>query len=1125
VIRELHPPTSCPPRDFPPDALPVVDGGPPALPRTPPPGNPTGGDDGADGGDPTTLTASPGPWSEGPAVLAGSGCLPRGHSNNQAEYAALSEGLRAALAAGARRLVCRGDSLLVVQQLAGNFAAGSPRMLPLLARARELARFPGATVAVQHVPRAGNAAADAQANAALDALLALEQAARAAPSAYERAARRVAAALPALDPRRALDLPLEDDFAGAVARAAGEAMGVPPALLRRRMRDAEEAGAAAAAAAAAAPAPATSVAVGGSSSSAAAAAATRLKQWEAAAVAAGWSLEESGGGGGGRAADNSASSSSSSSSTSSSESEEDEAHAGARASSSPSFARLECHQEDAALGGSVTARAGPPVPGATLRTLRWASVAPHWAAHGSPQQRQQQPQHAAQPGEGQGGGGAGRGAGEPAAAPGLAASPHSPVVGGPDVATLAAALAASEGHIMVVRGAHGVPVPLSPEALEWHVEGGRFGAGGAAGDGEGTAIGGGGGFGGGFVGGFGSGDSGGASLSDDAALAAAAAHMPTHLLLFDGASRNNPGRASFGFVLYDLRQAPLAALAGALLAEQQQQEREQEQEREQQQQREEEDESAGAGASSPPPARRRKRARAALGGTAAALASSASLRAVCRGGRSLPYGTSAAQAEYQGLLAGLEAAAAAGVRRLAVRGDSALVVGQLRSRACGSAPAVARLYVRARQLIDGAFERADVALVPRAANGAADQLARRALDLDSALYALLRGDGRSLRLAAARGLAGVASAARLRQVAAEVGVALARPGEGGAGGGGETGEEEAEAEEDGGDARFLQAVLGGGRGAGKGRGGGGKGRGGDGGADESPLPIVLAQLTWRLVSLPAPALLGRLEDKAARLGDPNPWLVQRVRALVAAQRAAVDEALLQRWGVAGGGGGVVGGQTGQGAAAAAAAAPGSGRPKSKKQEEQGERHRAWLRRQLLQPGGAVRQQALVELAGMHPAGAWRPPPMPKQAEVAETARSARLTAGGGALGADRAGGAQAALPLLPPLAAAAVAASGPSSSSPVSPAPLARAYATSSSRQWSPAGRVGGLLRPAAPPAWPWSGVGGAAPGARPHLFAPGRRRAAVATFAVGAARRFLASSRPAAAAVFAALVGSTTLV
>ena len=36
------------------------------------------------------------------------------------------------------------------------------------------------------------------------------------------------------------------------------------------------------------------------------------------------------------------------------------------------------------------------------------------------------------------------------------------------------------------------------------------------------------------------------------------------------------------------------------------------------------------------------------------------------------------------------------------------------------------------------------------------------------------------------------------------------------------------------------------------------------------------------------ALLARLEAKAARLGDPNPWLVQRVRELVAEQRVAVE---------------------------------------------------------------------------------------------------------------------------------------------------------------------------------------------------------------------------------------------
>jgi hypothetical protein len=42
----------------------------------------------------------------------------------------------------------------------------------------------------------------------------------------------------------------------------------------------------------------------------------------------------------------------------------------------------------------------------------------------------------------------------------------------------------------------------------------------------------------------------------------------------------------------------------------------------------------------------------------------------------------------------------------------------------------------------------------------------------------------------------------------------------------------------------------------------------------SRLPDLLVALAHGAMALGPEQLLGRLEDKAARLGDPNPWLVQ-----------------------------------------------------------------------------------------------------------------------------------------------------------------------------------------------------------------------------------------------------------
>jgi ribonuclease HI len=94
-------------------------------------------------------------------------------TNNVAEYKALIAGLEAAAPFGARRVLVRADSKLVIEQVKGTWKVKQPHLQPLRARVRALlAGY--AEVDLRHVPRAQNTDADALVNAALDALAAGE---------------------------------------------------------------------------------------------------------------------------------------------------------------------------------------------------------------------------------------------------------------------------------------------------------------------------------------------------------------------------------------------------------------------------------------------------------------------------------------------------------------------------------------------------------------------------------------------------------------------------------------------------------------------------------------------------------------------------------------------------------------------------------------------------------------------------------------------------------------------------------------------------------------------------------------------------------------------------------------
>jgi probable phosphoglycerate mutase len=88
-------------------------------------------------------------------------------TNNVAEYSALLAALEWAKRHGRDQLHVRSDSLLLVQQMLGNYKVKNAGLQPLHAKARVLAREIG-KVTFEHVGRALNAHADRLANTAMD---------------------------------------------------------------------------------------------------------------------------------------------------------------------------------------------------------------------------------------------------------------------------------------------------------------------------------------------------------------------------------------------------------------------------------------------------------------------------------------------------------------------------------------------------------------------------------------------------------------------------------------------------------------------------------------------------------------------------------------------------------------------------------------------------------------------------------------------------------------------------------------------------------------------------------------------------------------------------------------------
>ncbi len=117
---------------------------------------------------------NPGPAGYGVRIERADGTLVEEFSeaigtatNNVAEYRGLLAALEWARSHGHRALHVRSDSLLLVQQMLGNYKVKHPGLQPLHAKARLLAHEIG-KVTYEHVRRESNAHADRLANTAMD---------------------------------------------------------------------------------------------------------------------------------------------------------------------------------------------------------------------------------------------------------------------------------------------------------------------------------------------------------------------------------------------------------------------------------------------------------------------------------------------------------------------------------------------------------------------------------------------------------------------------------------------------------------------------------------------------------------------------------------------------------------------------------------------------------------------------------------------------------------------------------------------------------------------------------------------------------------------------------------------
>lgn len=88
-------------------------------------------------------------------------------TNNIAEWGALNEGLRLAIAHGCRKLEVRGDSQLIIKQITGKYRVKSENLIPLFNEAKKLSRHFD-ELRFKWVAREDNLYTDTLSNRALD---------------------------------------------------------------------------------------------------------------------------------------------------------------------------------------------------------------------------------------------------------------------------------------------------------------------------------------------------------------------------------------------------------------------------------------------------------------------------------------------------------------------------------------------------------------------------------------------------------------------------------------------------------------------------------------------------------------------------------------------------------------------------------------------------------------------------------------------------------------------------------------------------------------------------------------------------------------------------------------------
>jgi len=90
-------------------------------------------------------------------------------TNNQAEYRAIITALEKAISLGAKCVILKSDSELVVKQINGHYKIKNSALRPLY---QQVVKLTGSleSITASHIPRAQNAEADALANMALDGI-------------------------------------------------------------------------------------------------------------------------------------------------------------------------------------------------------------------------------------------------------------------------------------------------------------------------------------------------------------------------------------------------------------------------------------------------------------------------------------------------------------------------------------------------------------------------------------------------------------------------------------------------------------------------------------------------------------------------------------------------------------------------------------------------------------------------------------------------------------------------------------------------------------------------------------------------------------------------------------------